>query len=51
MFSTHETAKTFITNYDYWCSYSFSSNKTGLNEFHESRSDMPLFQWVLALNK
>ena len=27
----------------------FTSNKTQLTEFPESKSDMPLFHWVLAL--
>ena len=30
-------------------SYRFMSNKTQLTEFPESKSDMPLFLWVLAL--
>ena len=29
--------------------YRFTSNKTQLTEFPESKSDMPLFRWVLAL--
>ena len=29
--------------------YRLTSNKTQLTEFPESKSDMPLFHWVLAL--
>ena len=32
-------------------SYRFTSNKTQLTEFPESKSDMPLFHLVLALKK
>ena len=31
-------------------SYSFTTTKTSLKEFPETKSDMSLFQWVLALN-
>ena len=38
------------TNYfSLFVSYTFKSNKTQLTEFPESKSDMPLFHWVLAL--
>ena len=38
------------TNYfSLFVSYRFTSNKTQLTEFPESKSDMPLFLWVLAL--
>ena len=30
-------------------SYRFTCNKTQLTEFPESKSDIPLFLWVLAL--
>ena len=30
-------------------SYLFTSNKTQFTEYPESRSDMPLFLWVLVL--
>ena len=38
------------TNYfSLFVSYNFTSYKTCLKELHESKSDMPLFQWVFAL--
>ena len=38
------------TNYfSLFVSYRFTSNKPQLTEFPESKSDMPLFLWVLAL--
>ena len=42
--------KVWGTNYfSLFVSYRFMSNKTQLTEFPESKSDMPLFHWVLAL--
>ena len=42
--------KVWGTNYfSFFVSYRFMSNKTQLTEFPESKSDMPLFLWVLAL--
>ena len=38
------------TNYfSLFVSYRFMSNKTQLTEFPESKSDIPLFLWVLAM--
>ena len=40
------------TNYfSLFVSYRYMSNKTQLTEFPESKSDMPLFLWVLPLKK
>ena len=44
------TVKVWGTNYfSLFVSYRFTSKKTQLSEFPESKSDMPLFHWVLAL--
>ena len=45
-----DTIQVWGTNYfSLFVSYRFTSNKTQLKEFPESKSDMPLFLWVLAL--
>ena len=44
------TLQVWGTNYfSLFVSYRYSFNKTQLTEFPESKSDMPLFHWVLAL--
>ena len=41
----------FIFYFSLLVSYSFTYSKIQLTEFSESKSDRPLFHWVLALNK